>query len=80
MIVSRARLGLELFGADAGDDDFDHLAVVIARVRRKLEPDPHFPRYFPCVDSEAIVFDPSGFRHLSLPPNDRRGRRAADQR
>jgi len=78
--VSRGRLADEVFGAGAGTDDLDHIAVVISQLRRKLEPEPGSPRYFPCIDSETYGFDPDGRgRHL-LPRSARDGRGVPPQR
>jgi DNA-binding response OmpR family regulator len=58
--VRREVLCAAMFGSDVGDEDFYHLAIVIARVRAKLEPDPHFPVYLRGIDAETFVFDPTG--------------------
>ncbi len=58
--VSTARLAEEVFGADAGTEDLDHLAIVVSQLRRKLEPESGAPRYFPCVGADSYGFDPDG--------------------
>jgi DNA-binding response OmpR family regulator len=58
--VSTTRLAEGVFGADAGPEDLDHLAIVVSQLRRKLEPEPGAPRYLPCVDADTYRFDPDG--------------------
>jgi len=58
--VTRGRLAQEVFGDDVDDEDLDHLTVLIAQLRRKLEPEPGVPRYFPCLGAESYAFDPDG--------------------
>jgi two-component system KDP operon response regulator KdpE len=58
--VSTARLAEDIFGADAGTEDLDHLGIVVSQLRRKLEPEPGAPRYFPCIDAGTYRFDPNG--------------------
>ena len=43
-IVSSRQLLQEAWGADYGDEG-DYVRTYITRLRRKLEPDPHHPRY-----------------------------------
>jgi DNA-binding response OmpR family regulator len=54
--VSRACLNTELFGADAGPDETAALDIVIGQPRRKLEPDPHAPRFLCALDAQTFVF------------------------
>jgi len=58
--VSTSRLAEEVFGADAGTEDLDHLAIVVSQLRRKLEPESDAPRYLPCVGADTYGFDPDG--------------------
>jgi two-component system KDP operon response regulator KdpE len=58
--VSRTCLNTELFGADAGPDETAALDLVIAQLRRKLEPDPHAPRFLRAPDAQTFAFHPHG--------------------
>jgi two-component system KDP operon response regulator KdpE len=58
--VSRACLNAELFGADAGPDETAALDLVIGQLRRKLEPDPHAPRFLRAPDAQTFAFHPHG--------------------
>jgi two-component system KDP operon response regulator KdpE len=43
-VVSARQLLQEAWGSDYGDE-VDYVRTYITRLRRKLEPDPHHPRY-----------------------------------